>query len=247
MEPKSSVPFSHEFTTDRCPEPHEFTPHFHVLFCMRSILILFSHLRRVLPRGLFTRGSSNIMFIHFYTMHATYPAHVILHNLIIKIIFVQDNSPNVKALLSPRPTFLTLKKLTGAHGVTLLSMYQPMSVCVSFCVVHLSVYNPHFFARSLMKSPWRQYVCAVGVVSKESRRFVLPRTFYAYFGFTLLYLCVTPKFFRFLCGPDRIKGKQPISSSQNFLRISRAHLVVFLFFLLIFFCFLCCPCRFKGK
>jgi hypothetical protein len=30
-------------------------------------------------------------------------------------------------------------------------------------------------------------------------------------------LCITPTFFRFLCGPCRIKGKQAIGSSQNFL------------------------------
>ena len=45
----------------------------------RSILILFSHLRLVLPSGLFPQLSSRNPFLHlFFSMRATYPAQFIL-------------------------------------------------------------------------------------------------------------------------------------------------------------------------
>jgi hypothetical protein len=49
-----------------------------------------------------------------------------------------------------------------------------------------------------------------------------------------LSVCVSTQVFRFLCGPCRIKGKQAIGSSQNFLFNSlfiylRIHFSIYLF------------------
>jgi hypothetical protein len=82
---------------------------------------------------------------------------------------------------------------------------------------------------------------AVRIVTKDNRRIILSRTPCVYYEITLLPVCVVPQFFRFLCsacrfreayeiallsvrpiflflrGSCRMKGKQAIIPSQNFL------------------------------
>jgi hypothetical protein len=48
MEPEGSLPYTHELSTGPHPEPDQFHP-YHPILSLRSILILFSHIRLVFP------------------------------------------------------------------------------------------------------------------------------------------------------------------------------------------------------
>jgi hypothetical protein len=81
--------------------------------------------------------------------------------------------------------------------------------------------------------PWNLlpcFVCLEPVHNGQQQTYVLFDAFWPTFrvlnkynesyGLTLLsvHLCISrPSLMRFLCGPSRIKGKQAITSSQNFL------------------------------
>jgi len=60
---------------------------------LRSILILSSHLRQRLPSGLSYLGfpTEKLYAFHISPMHATYPAHIILLDMIIQTIFREAN------------------------------------------------------------------------------------------------------------------------------------------------------------
>jgi hypothetical protein len=71
MESKGSLPYSQDPTTGLYPEPDEVTPHTYTLF-LRSILILSSHVRLGLLKGLFLLSILTKMLHAFLTS----PVHI---------------------------------------------------------------------------------------------------------------------------------------------------------------------------
>jgi hypothetical protein len=49
MEPEGSLLCSQEPSTDPYPKPDQSSPYYPMLYLLRSVLILFTHLRRGLP------------------------------------------------------------------------------------------------------------------------------------------------------------------------------------------------------
>jgi hypothetical protein len=73
-----------------CPEPDQSSPCPHPT--SRSISILSSHLHLGLPSDLFSSGffTKALCATHLSPIHATYPAHLIILDLIIRIIFGEE-------------------------------------------------------------------------------------------------------------------------------------------------------------
>ena len=88
METEGSLPHSQEPTISPYCEPDQSIPCPH-LTSWRSILILSSHLRMGLPSALFRLGlpSKSLYAPLFFPIYATCLAHIILLNLITRIIF----------------------------------------------------------------------------------------------------------------------------------------------------------------
>jgi hypothetical protein len=89
MEPEGSIPCSQEPSTGPHPEPYQSNPHHPILSVLRSILILFTHLRLGLRSGLFPSSfPTNILYSS--SIRAACPAHLILLDLIILIILGEE-------------------------------------------------------------------------------------------------------------------------------------------------------------
>jgi hypothetical protein len=86
MELEGSLLCSQEPTTGPYSEPDQSNPSHHIF--LRSILILSTHLRHGLPSGLLPSGfPTNILYAFLFPhIHDTFPAHLILLDLIILII-----------------------------------------------------------------------------------------------------------------------------------------------------------------
>jgi hypothetical protein len=91
MEPEGSLSRSQEPSTGPYPEPDRSSP-YHPILSLRSILILFTHLRLGLPSGLFPSGFlTNILYAFFVSpISATCPVQLILLDLIILIILGEE-------------------------------------------------------------------------------------------------------------------------------------------------------------
>ena len=88
MEPECSLPHSQEPSTRPYSEPDQSSPCPHST-SWRPILTFSSHLRLVLPNGLFSLGfPTKILYApRLFPLHATYLANLILLDLIAPIIF----------------------------------------------------------------------------------------------------------------------------------------------------------------
>jgi hypothetical protein len=107
------------------------------------------------------------------------------------------------ALYARRQNSSTLRCLRD-HLACRLSVYP-------FVSVHLSVYLPLIFVIRLMRSPC--CLCSSPLLLSKGPLLVI--IIYNHYLSVCLYLR-PPKFFYFLCGPWRTKGKQANSSSQSF-------------------------------
>jgi hypothetical protein len=87
MEPEGSLPCSQETSTGLYPEPDQSNPYPSHPLSLRSILILFTHLRLGLPSVLLPSGfpTNNLYAFLFSPILATYPAHLTHLDLIILI------------------------------------------------------------------------------------------------------------------------------------------------------------------
>jgi hypothetical protein len=88
MEPEGSIPNSQQLSTCSYPEPDQSSPHHSHTTSPRSMLMLSTHLCLGLPSGLFPSGypTSNLSAFLFSPIRATWPAHLILRDLIILIM-----------------------------------------------------------------------------------------------------------------------------------------------------------------
>jgi hypothetical protein len=80
MEPEISLSYSQEPSTGLLyPEPDQSSPYQPILFHLRSILILYTHLRLGLPSDLFPSGfPTNILYAFLFTpIRATCPTSLL--------------------------------------------------------------------------------------------------------------------------------------------------------------------------
>jgi hypothetical protein len=77
MEPEGSLPCSQDPSTGPNHEPDQSNPYHSILYLLRSILILSSHLRQGLSSGLFASGSPT------NTLHAFIFSICVLHGMSI--------------------------------------------------------------------------------------------------------------------------------------------------------------------
>jgi hypothetical protein len=77
MEPGSSLLCSQKPSTSTCPEPDQSSPYHPILFLLRAMFILSSHLYIGLPSGLFLSDfPTKILYVLRVSMHAACPAHL---------------------------------------------------------------------------------------------------------------------------------------------------------------------------
>jgi hypothetical protein len=147
MEPKGSLPCSPEPVTCSYSEPDESSQHPPILYLLRSILTLLPHLCLSLSGGLFLSGSPTNTFYTFLfsPMHATFPTHFILLDLIILIISVCREVQIMKTLVCSCLQILVASSLLGKNifisnlfSNTLTEKKMCTEMLASFYVMHSS-------------------------------------------------------------------------------------------------------------
>ena len=143
MEPEGSLPHSRELATYPYFEPHQSCPCPHPT-SWRCILILFSHLRLCLPRGLFLSGfPTKTLYAFLFPIRATCPAHLILLDLFTRII------------LGEQYRILNLKDSGYLFGVP--ALISERCVCV-FCMI-LWINLAYFHEEHLALCRYSGYPC----------------------------------------------------------------------------------------
>ena len=141
MEPESSLPRLQVPATCPYPEPDQSSPCLPHHNSWRSILILFSHLRLGLPSGLFPPSipTKTLYTPLVSTLRATCPAHLILLDLITRIIFGEEYrslSSSLRSLLHSS----VISSLLGPNIVLSTPFSNILSLCPS---LNLSDHVPH--------------------------------------------------------------------------------------------------------
>jgi len=95
MDPEGSLPHSQVPATCPYPEPARSSPYPHIPLPEDQIFILSSHLRLVLPSGLFPKGfpTKTLYTPLLSPLRATRPAHLILEFIILTILGEHYRSP----------------------------------------------------------------------------------------------------------------------------------------------------------
>ena len=126
---QSSLPHSQVFAASPCPEPDQSSPSPHPA-SWRSILILSSHLFLGLLSNLFISGSSikTLCASLLSPLHASYPAPLVLLDLITQIVFSEDyiswSSSLCSLLHAPVAHSLLRTRCLPQHPI--LEQRQPM-------------------------------------------------------------------------------------------------------------------------
>ena len=116
MEPKGSLPHSQVTATCPYPEPDQSSPLFRIPFPENPSL-LSSHLRLCLPSGLSPPGipTKTLYAPLLSPIHATFPAHLILLDLITRTIFGEHYKSLSSSLCSYLHSTPLLPRPSSAH------------------------------------------------------------------------------------------------------------------------------------
>jgi hypothetical protein len=102
VQPEGSLQLPQQPSTCTYPEPKQPSPYHAIVISTRSILILTTHLHLSLPSGLFPSGfPTNILYAFIFSpIRATWPAHLILCDMIVLIILGEEYKSRSSSLCS---------------------------------------------------------------------------------------------------------------------------------------------------
>jgi len=158
------------------PEPHEVSLHLFTPISLRSFSILSSNLRLGLPSGLFPSGFRTAIFyvLLISSMRATFPAYIILFDLIILIICGEActlwssslwsllQSPATSSFLGPNILATLYSYITNLQNCNEIFLeFWSIKIQIFVCLLyHLCISRRHWCRPkdNLCNSPqWRKF------------------------------------------------------------------------------------------